>query len=468
MSIITNVVKRVECLAGEGHFNEIIRGASLTFWLRLMSFLLLNLLTFLIAKVYGGTALGIYSLSFSILNIFLVVVLYGTDTALIRLVSEYLSKGMPELANQIFYKVVKFIVPVSFLMGISLFWLGAPIANGIFKEEQLGEPLKILALVLPFFVASRLYSAAFRAAKYVCASIFYEIVFIRLGHFLVLSGMAILLGRDFHHIIYSLALILILNAVLSSKNWNAKFRELSSKTLQPINHSCDQPGPVMPLRRILAISGPMYLTASMFLIMDWTDTIMLGIFKDAESVGIYNLVLKFSMLTSFSIESINTILVPKFAELFWGNKHSDLKKVITFSTRLAFWTSFPILILLAFFATDFLSLFGQQFAAGGSALVVLCLGQFIKSSTGSVIPLLNMTGHQIKARNILALSALANIVLNTILIPFYGMVGAAMATAISLTMRDLIATSYTQKIFGYRTWYFPILYKNSYMLSNER
>lgn len=438
----------IQTVTSDLHYTEVIKGSFVTFILRLISFLLLNMISFYIAGWYGAKILGVYTLSFTLLQVFLVIVLFGTDTSLIRLISENQSKNSIRHADQVLSKVITIIIPLSFCFSFVVYYFSNELATGFFSDPTLNNPIKLVAISLPLFAMSRLYSSAFRAKKKVIPSIIYEIVIIRFGHLLLIMIASVLLERTSSVIMLMLLVVLLMNAGFSFCHWKSDLRNWKEK-------SCSVDSPAKTYREILSLSAPMYLTSSMFLLMNWADTILLGVFDDTEKVGIYHVVLKLSFLTSFAMESVTTILVPKLSEMYYSKQERDLKKIIQFSSFLSFWTSIPLLILLSIFSTPLLSIFGDIFTTGKTALIILCVGQLVSSLTGGVIPLLNMTGHQSKSSKILLVSTFVNILGNLALIPIWGMLGSAIATALSIAVRDIAASVWAHRIFGYRTWYAP-------------
>ena len=195
------------------------------------------------------------------------------------------------------------------------------------------------------------------------------------------------------------------------------------------------------------------------MIMSLTDKLMLGIFKTPYEVGIYSVALKLATITSMVLTAINTIVAPKFSELYWEYNLEDLKKVIRFSAKIIFFSSAPILLIYFLFSHQILSIFGKEFVQGASALIILSVGQFINSASGSVGYFLNMTGHQKVFRNIVFISSFVNIVLNYLLIPILGYNGAAFATAFSISLWNIMALVYAKIKFKLFMGYLPFITK---------
>jgi len=201
----------------------------------------------------------------------------------------------------------------------------------------------------------------------------------------------------------------------------------------------------------------MLLTSSMFLVMHWTDMIMLGMFRAESEVGVYSVVLKMATLASIPLFAINSIAAPKFAEFYRQRDMEGLGRFVRQSTKIVFWASFPFLLAYALFPLPILGVFGEGFGAGALALLLLAAGQFTYAISGSAGHLLNMTGRQNILQNIMFFATGINILLNIILIPDYGINGAALASLISMAFLNLASAAYIKRHFNIVTLYFPLL-----------
>ncbi|MFQ5737362.1 MAG: polysaccharide biosynthesis C-terminal domain-containing protein, partial [Thermodesulfobacteriota bacterium] len=195
---------------------------------------------------------------------------------------------------------------------------------------------------------------------------------------------------------------------------------------------------------------------AMTLVMEHSAIVALGYFGTSEQVGVFTIAVKLSLLTSFILASINSIVAPKFAELYWGGKLEDLRKVIRFSSKTIFWTSAPVLLVLLAFPVFFMGVFGEGFRSGWLALMVLSVGQFVNSACGSVGYFLLMTNGQRALMNIISAAALLNIVLCILLVPAIGIVGASVASTATLIFWNITALIYIRLKYGISTFYLPL------------
>ncbi|MEO1349010.1 MAG: flippase [Cyanobacteria bacterium J06635_15] len=195
---------------------------------------------------------------------------------------------------------------------------------------------------------------------------------------------------------------------------------------------------------------PFILISSAHVINNKADAIMLGLIKGDEMVGVYTVASRGASLVAFVLISINMSLRPKVAAAFAQGKVNELQPIITKSSRVIFLGSLPIALCLLIFGNLFLLLFGADFIVGRSILTILSLGKLFDAATGSVGPLLDMTGHERETAMGVGVSGILNIILNMVLIPRYGGEGAAFATAFSLMMWNVFLVIRVRQSLGIR------------------
>ena len=174
-------------------------------------------------------------------------------------------------------------------------------------------------------------------------------------------------------------------------------------------------------------------------------TFLLGVWRTNAEVGIFSVALRTSIVPSLFLISINSIVAPKFAELY---KQGDIKALGSMafnSTKMIIVFSAPVLILFLISPGWVMGLFGPQFINGASILIILCMGQLVSTVTGPVSTLLMMTGNERLERNSIAVSLAFNAIMGVTLIPFYGVVGAAIATAAGVVVKNILSS--------YLVWY---------------
>ena len=213
--------------------------------------------------------------------------------------------------------------------------------------------------------------------------------------------------------------------------------------------------PTISWTQMISESMPMMLTGSMFFILGWTDNIILGIFRSSEEVGMYDAAYKLSTLSALVLLAINAIQAPLFSELFHKKETERLKQIILKSNRLLFYTSLPLTAILCLFPDYILGLLGDGFKGAWLALILLSIGNFINSITGSIGILLQMSGHQKQYNNIITTTAIGSVVLNFILVPQIGILGAAISSSAAKIIQNLLSVAYAKKELNILSLIFP-------------
>ena len=178
-------------------------------------------------------------------------------------------------------------------------------------------------------------------------------------------------------------------------------------------------------------SLPMAVVAISFLVMSQIDILMVGYLMGPAPAGNYGIAIRIAGLALLGLVAVNTILGPKIADLHARRRYAGLQRVMIWTGRLNFIFSATVATILVLFGIVALSLFGVTAPESYHALVILLAGYLAGSSVGSVGLLLTMAGQERVAAKILLAGIAANIALNAVLIPAWGLVGAAVATAVT-------------------------------------
>ena len=176
------------------------------------------------------------------------------------------------------------------------------------------------------------------------------------------------------------------------------------------------------------------LVESMNLVNVNADILLLGALVGPEAAGIYKVATRGADLVLYALTVVSVPLAPMIARLHESGDQAQLRRVITLSTRGASLIALPIAVGLIFFGGNFLALFGHEFIRGRLALAILSVAQLMNAVTGPVSRIMIMARRESKTAIAMTTGAVSNIALNLVLIPRYGIVGAAIATTISMML----------------------------------
>lgn len=201
--------------------------------------------------------------------------------------------------------------------------------------------------------------------------------------------------------------------------------------------------------RWLSAVVPLGFVSLFGLINQQADILVLGVFENTETVGIYRAAWSIAALVSFGLQAISAVLAPHYARLY---SKKDLAKLQLYSSRSALiltLLAIPVVAIFFLYGREVLEqTFGLDYVSGYVALLLLALAQLFNVMMGPVGVLLNMTGHEKETLRGLAISAFVNIGLNFILIPMYGIEGAAIATVLSLVIWNALLLRAVKRDLG--------------------
>jgi O-antigen/teichoic acid export membrane protein len=427
----------------ERKLSELFKGSSISFLMKIAGLGFAQIFALVIARLLGADAYGIFSLSLSLLTIFSIIATAGLDTGLLRFIASDSAKGNKEGITSNYVSSLIIAIPLSLIATYLSFNYAEFIAVDLFKKPDLTLHFKIVSFGIPAFVLIKLNSQGLRGFKRIKKYTFISFVSRYLFTLILIIPIYYLLLNNNRAVVLSFVVALVIIAGLSL------YWILSEINLRLIN-TCKK-----RYKSILAISIPLMLAGSLQFVKGWVDTIMLGYFMKNSDVGIYNISLKLAALVGLVLTAVNIIAAPKFAETYGDKNTKELNNIIQDATKLIFWGSLPIFLVLIFFPDLLLSIFGKEFIIGSTSLIILAVGYLINSVAGSVGYVMQMTGKQIAFQNITLITAIIGVTLNYLLIPIWGINGAAISTTIGIVFWNITSAIYLKVRYNLVTYFNP-------------
>lgn len=422
-----------------GGRNELISGSLWAFGFRIPGILFSYLLLFIISYYYDAAVLGVFTLTLTIIQITGTVGRLGLDTGLLRYISGFRAQNKWQALAATYKKGIATAIIFTIFLVMILYFPSEWIAKHFFGSNDLAGYLKIGLPATVFASILFINSESIRALKKIRQYVFFKQIGLNMLAFLLVAiGFLFYKGKELPVIAYLTAMVIM--AGVSFYYW----KQLS----RPPEISTEKEGPP-GIKAMLSVSFPMLLASSLFFVINWTDTLMLGYLSTEANVGIYNVAYRIAAVTSIASFAVNSIAVPKISEAFSTKDFDSLEKTVKNSTFMIFWSSVPIVAIILLFPDFLLGLFGEEFTAGTYALLLIMAGQFISAFSGCVGQVLQMTGHQRVFQNIVFFACILNILLNYILIPQFGIVGAAIASMASIGFWNIASVIFIKYKFGF-------------------
>jgi O-antigen/teichoic acid export membrane protein len=179
-----------------------------------------------------------------------------------------------------------------------------------------------------------------------------------------------------------------------------------------------------------------------------SDVIMIGMFRGTEEAGQYVAAMHVASLISFALFSANAILAPLISELYHAGRLEDLQRMLRWAAGGIALCCIPLGLALLFLGSWLLGWWGPSFVQGKGALDVLILGWLVNALAGPVGFMMSMTGEHRRASVVSAVAACLNLCLNAMLIPRFGIYGAAVATTITFCAWNCVLYVMVLQIHG--------------------
>ena len=205
-------------------------------------------------------------------------------------------------------------------------------------------------------------------------------------------------------------------------------------------------------KAMMTTGWPMLMGSAMYLVMSWSDTLLVSHFLEEDQVGVYRLTFKLAVVVTLVQAAVNSYAAPLFAERHAVGDTQGLREALRHATLLNVAFSVPAFVAVVGLGSTVLDWFGPEFSQGQICLLWLAIGQLCMSLCGPVMYMLNMTGFERIGNRILWSTALVNIALNVWIIPRHGIDGAAFTTALSLALWNGAAAWAVQKKLGLSVW----------------
>jgi len=430
-------------------FSEILTGSLWALGARVLTAVLGLLTSIAIARYYGADQLGIIAMLHSFFIFATIFTVLGTNTSILRLIPEHLSIYSISSALKIYKSAFILIVTTSVFFGFLTYIFSEFLASEIFNKPHLAFCFSLAAFFVGFKSILELNNNVIRGLRLIKAYAFVQLI----PPVLVLIFLFMLTINKIndYNPVYAYFLSIIFASILVTLGLIIYFKK---------NIQTSDKVKIINIFQIIKLSMPMLLTSSMQLVLGQTGVIFLSIYNSESDVGYYSVAVKLATITTLFLSSINSMAAPKFSELFYKGEIEKLCKIAKKSTRLIFWATMPILLTLLFFGMDILkNFFGDDFGKAYIALIFLVLGQAFNSLAGPTGYFMNMTGAHIVVSRIMFTAAILNVSLCCILIPTYGISGAALAAMISSLYWNLLALLYIYYKYNFSIYYIPLFSK---------
>lgn len=394
------------------------------------------LVSIFLGRTIGADGLGIINLSQRIVNILIVVGLFGIQQVIIKEVAIAHNKKDYIHIGNVMRSAYLINGCITLILSVILILLSPWLANSVFMEPRLTYPLIIALVVMTPQVFSRIYSSGLVGYRKIWQSnLVDKTLSLATTGFLLL--LIYLIGYDITVINVAICFAIGRVGVTITVGfyWNSIFKTKNKKRLIG--------------SQLMKTSVPLFFVAISGIIMTNADAIILGTIVSADEVGLYTVAARIALLTSFFLQITNSAVAPKIAALYENNKFRELRIMLRRVTLTLGILAAGFLLFFIVFGKYLLSIWGEEFIRAYWILVILSVGQFVNTATGAVGIVLIMTNHEKIQRNISVIFTIFYLIFNIVLGRIYGIIGIALGTASVMIAINLTKLYYVKTKTGF-------------------
>ena len=401
------------------HLSTLARGTGIAFSGNIVGKAAQVVTQVVLARLLGPRDFGLYALGLTFLRITGALSPLGLGLGVIRYASLYKEKDKARLKGVILQSLWT-ATAMGLLLGGMLFLAAPYLADRVFHKPGLEAVLRWFSFAIWLAAGLRVGSATTRSTQRMEYSVITQNILLPLSHLVLVILLLKVFQAGMQGALAARVTSFALAFFLALFFIRRLFPEVFSHAVRA----------KYTFREVLAFSLATAWAGVLNSLASWTDRLLIGYFRPAADVGFYQASAQIATLFSIIAITLNTIVSPMIANMYGNEEKQQLNALFKVTTRWRLNLGLPLLIPVMVNARDIMaSIFGEAYLAGTGAMVILASAQVLNLGLGAVGLTLVMTGNQNRWLGITVISLVANITLNLVLIPRFGLIGAAFSTA---------------------------------------
>ncbi|WP_053381852.1 flippase [Nitrospira moscoviensis] len=391
-----------------------------------------------LARTLGPVDFGLYALGITVFNILVLFAPLGMETAVMKFVSQAGSNGIASVRKTL-VSAAGMAAGFGALLSLSLLWCANPLAREVFGKPDLAPVLVVLALAVPLAALSTILLSTMQALGQIRWMVLIRNGVEPVGK-LLLAGIALSMGFGLGGVLGALLIAFLMSLVLS-------IGYLKGSTDFRYDQGAVPGG--KEIKALLAFSMPLVVANLFGIVAPRSDLLAIGAYGASSDVAVYAVASQTSAVLALILSAFDAAIMPTIGGLSAGQDVAKLKHVSQTASRWAFTLSFFMFVQLALFGGDILRLFGPAFEGGAACLVILASGHLVGSAAVSSTGIVLMSGRSKTVMTIAIVVAVVLISSNLILVPQFGILGAAWATSFCVAMSSVLCVIAAYRCSGF-------------------
>ena len=424
---------------------RLVKGSAIVFVALVASGFIAFLLRMFLARSFSVEEYGFFYTAIALVSFFALFRDLGLGSAVVKHIPEFkLQRQYGRIKSSMIFTLL-FQAILAFLVAVMLFVFSDQIVLAFSSPEDLAvvgmanASLVVKILSIWFFMA--IFSFTFRWAfqgfqnmpAYALMS-FFEIFFILLSAILLVGLFGIGIGGAAYAYLLAFLVVAVLGFFLFWRGYPRVIKEKVQITKSLI-------------KKLFVFALPVFIGGLGGLIIGYTDTLMIAGFWSSKQVGFYQTAQPAARILWYLVTPLVTVLFPMISELWARRERKLLRNALHFLTKFSFILIIPAaLVFIAFPDIVINLLFGPRYLAGTTVLQILAGAAIVYTLYAILIYAIAGIGRPIINTKVVGVMACLNLAGNLLLIPAYGIEGAAIATFSAYTLGLVLMFYYARKL----------------------
>jgi O-antigen/teichoic acid export membrane protein len=401
-----------------------------------------------VARRLNADGFGAFTIGMSLAVVLAHIAPMGTHQAVVRYVAIYRGQHDDARIRGTVRLGLRVTAVAGALLGLGMLLAAPVLADHVFHDPSLAMPIRVLACSVPLTGLGELLLSSMRAyTRVVLPAVIRS--FVAPGLRVAAAVGALLAHTDLVGVAVAYTLVegvaLLLAAVAAARVLPGR----AAGTLAP------------PTAEIARFSWPLAVNRVLGGSTNNAEVFLLGALSGTSQVALFAAARRFTIVANAIFIAFGTIFSPMVSDLDAADQGDHLARLYKAVSRWIFTIGVPVFLVQVLFGEALLATFGRGFGQGQLALTVLAIGQLGNYGSGAAVNVLTMTGRSRTNLGFTVVHLVLTVALNLLLIPRFGLVGAALANAVAMTAVNAGLTTQVWRLTGMhpydRGWLKPLV-----------
>jgi O-antigen/teichoic acid export membrane protein len=423
------------------------KGASVTLTGVMAARALAMVTQILMARFLGAAGFGLYAIGWTLIRVLEAVNTLGLGTGVIYFGAEY-QRNNPSRFKGVLRQSITFASLTGFSVGAGLYLLAPSLAEYVFRKPDAIPVIRAFAPAFPLYAIAFVGDGMTRLSQRMQYSAYSNIG--SMASALMLFCVLFMLGWGVRGAVAATVGGIAVAALMSTYFARGLFPSLFAKEIRS-----EWIG-----RELFAFCIPVALAGLAASLLAFVDRLFVASFCSSAETGIYQAASQVSILFAIILGAFDSIFAPMVADLHARGENRRLAELYCLCVKWKLYACAPFFLIILFAPAELVGfLYGKAYAQGALPLVILSAGQIFTVIAGNSYTTLTLTGRQGTVVTITLVTLVFDLALNLLLVPRFGLVGAASSAAASALVLNL--TTAKAVVRNARIPFFDVRYARS-------